>query len=123
VESDKEEGSEGSDEEDGNRGGFYRQVSEAFRDCSDSDPVNVAMEINSLKMGYNKTYSDCLLGFYSAMLDLLSVDPAFQEVKTAKLKAEKITEFLQKWKPLLVRFIHSADDRLTLLQAIEIFCF
>jgi translation initiation factor eIF-2B subunit epsilon len=66
---------------------------------------NTSLELNALKFACNASFSDCRRAVISALASLID---------TSKLSAS-VTELLQTWSPLLVKFIHSPDDQVELI--------
>jgi len=95
---------------------FYSQVRDLFNQCiaQDDKQGETGMEINSLKMGYNKTYGDCILGFYPAIMDSLK-KVVLEENMQAKAIANHLEQTLNKWAVLIKKFVHSFEDQFALI--------
>lgn len=87
-----------------------------FRTCLKSNTLqaNFAMEINSLKMGENKSYGDCILGFYAEIMNIVASNEEFEGAKPKKV-AEMISKTLNEWEELLKKFVVGEADQFALL--------
>ncbi len=66
---------------------------------------NTSLELNALKFACNASFSDCRRAVFSALASLIDINRT----------SASVTELLEAWSPLLVKFIHSPDDQVELI--------
>lgn len=102
---------------------FYQEIADTFRKChrTGTKQINFSVEINSLKMAQNMTYSDCIYGFYGEIMNLVKETDGFAEM-TMKDKAEAVNQELLSWKELLTIYLKDTGEQHALIHAVEIYC-
>ena len=78
------------------------------------------MEIKSLKMSYNVTYSDCVDGIIPPILEQCMMRHTEQMNPNEFVKI--IQHTLSEWKEFIREFVFEEADEFALIRATEIFC-
>ena len=99
---------------------FAQEVKDTFkRGVAEShDHDNIVLEINSLRMAYNKTFSECG-GLVLRELLLLALGGADSSPKGL---LKMVLQEVKKWGSLLKRFVYESDDGVELLLTLEEMC-
>lgn len=92
---------------------FYEEAFEMTKQSVQSAYTidNTSLELNALKFACNASFSDCRRAVISALTSLID---------TNKLSAST-TELFEAWSPLLVKFIHSPEDQVELIEHLHQF--
>lgn len=92
---------------------FYEEAFEMTKQSIQSAYTidNTSLELNALKFACNASFSDCRRAIISALTSLID---------TSKLSAST-TELFEAWSPLLVKFIHSPEDQVELIEHLHQF--
>ena len=77
---------------------------------------NLALEVNSLKFAQNRTFADCVRAIVPALLEDVAQAPS----KKAKVGA--IKKLVERWAPLLLKFVQSKKDQRALVEAVVESC-
>eukprot|EP00898_Chlorokybus_atmophyticus_P000815 jgi/Chlat1/1734/Chrsp13S02153 len=109
-----------SDEDEDDDAQFAREVQETFKRgvAEGLQQDNVVLEINALKMAYNRTFADCAGSLFTAILHL-ALDPPNP---TLKQLLQRTQTAISKWSALLRRFLKTEDDQVEVLLAFEEYC-
>jgi len=99
---------------------FAQEVKDTFKRgaAEGHEHDNIVLEINSLRMAYNKTFSECG-GLVLGEILLLALAGADSTPKG--LLKVLLTE-LKKWASLLKRFVYESDDGVEILLTLEEVC-
>lgn len=87
---------------------FYEEAFEMTRQSILSSYTidNTSLELNALKFACNASFNDCRRAVICAIASLIDI---------SRMSAS-VTELLEGWSPLLVKFIHSPDDQIELIE-------
>ncbi|EFJ34609.1 hypothetical protein SELMODRAFT_166978 [Selaginella moellendorffii] len=98
---------------------FEKEVEENFKRAVNGVKLeNVVLEVNSLKLGYNKAFSDCAGAMFRAMLNLALETPH----STAAELLSTTKQVISKWSTLFRNFLKSEDDQIEVLLKFEELC-
>ncbi|KAL3691739.1 hypothetical protein R1sor_005390 [Riccia sorocarpa] len=110
---------EDADEEDDSLF-FDKEVEALFSRAvtGESSAENVVLEVNSLKLAYDRSFSDCAGAMFRALLNLAAQGPQ----TTSRELLQNTKQVLLQWGPLLRRFLKHQDDEMEVLLVFEEIC-
>ncbi|KAK9794959.1 hypothetical protein WJX73_003563 [Symbiochloris irregularis] len=118
---------------------FKREVTETFLRCVKHgfDQDYAVVELNGLKIAEDRTFADCSRHMFTAILGLCLPAPPRTKAEYLELYPQAAVDFhsaagrtqllqrlagqLQRWVPLLQRFLRSEDDQVEVLLTLEEF--
>ena len=133
--SDSESGNEFGDDADQAETVFRREVAETFLRCVKHGyaEANAVVELQGLKMAENRTFADIARYVLMTVLGLALPAPKDVQKENARLypvtSPASVPELLkvtrkkvERWAPLLARFLKSEDDQVEMLLTLEDYC-
>ncbi|CAM6040484.1 unnamed protein product [Sphagnum compactum] len=115
----EEEEDEDEEEEEDD---FEKEVAETFlraaRGVSGVQQEHVVIEVNSLKLAFNKTFADCAGAMFKAIIDLALEAPH----PTARELLSITKDVFSRWGSLLCKFLKGSDDEHEVLLTFEEIC-
>lgn len=115
-------GVEGDEETEDDEDDFEKEVEGTFLRLAEGtagvQPEHVVIEVNSLKLAYNKTFADCAGAMFKALANLAWGGSH----ASAKELLMSTKEIISKWGSLLQKFLKGSDDEHEILLTFEEVC-
>ncbi|GJP76699.1 hypothetical protein CLOP_g7168 [Closterium sp. NIES-67] len=113
---------EDEDEEEDGEDEFSKEVEEMFKRAVAEGVAqdNVVLEVNALKLAYNRSFADCAGAMFTGMLNLAaSHTPPGAPTKELLASTRAV---VTRWTSLLRRFLKGTDDEVEVLLTFEEVC-